>query len=112
MIEMIELDEIECVYVVHISRLFRDQTLIDGLSFGELCKKHNVVIAMPTMRLNLNDKMHMRIYRMELERSADEIELMKLRMGGARELKAKQGCYVSGSVPIGFIVNEDPAKDR
>ena len=109
LIQSIEQDQLESVYVVHISRLFRDQTLIDGLSFGELCKRHSVVIVIPNMRLNLADKMHMRIYRMELERSADELELMKLRMGGARELKAKQGCYVSGSVPVGYIVNKDPS---
>jgi DNA invertase Pin-like site-specific DNA recombinase len=109
LINKIETDQVESIYVVHISRLFRDQTLIDGLSFGELCKKHNVVIVMPNMRLNLNDKMHMRIYRMELERAADELELMKMRMGGARQLKAKQGYYAAGSVPVGYVVDKDKA---
>ena len=103
----IENDETESIYVVHISRLFRDQTLIDGLSFGELCKEHNVIIVMPNMRLNLRDKMHMRIYRMELERAADELEIMKLRMGGTRQLKAKQGYYAAGAVAVGYYINKE-----
>ncbi len=107
LIMRIEADHIESIYVVHISRLFRDQTLIDGLSFGELCKAHNVVLVMPNMRLNLRDKMHLRIYRMELERSADELELMNLRMGGARRLKGRQGFYASGSVAVGFVLGRD-----
>lgn len=107
LITTIENDETESIYVVHISRLFRDQTLIDGLSFGELCKEHNVVIVMPNMRLNLRDKMHMRIYRMELERAADELEIMKLRMGGSRQLKAKQGFYAAGAIAVGYYLNKE-----
>ncbi len=107
LIGLIRADAIESIYVVHISRLFRDQTLIDGLSFGELCKKHDVVIVMPNMRLNLNDKMHMRIFRMELERAADELEMMRLRMGGAQEMKAKKGYYTSGAIPVGYIVGKE-----
>lgn len=79
LIQAIEADAVEAVYVVHHSRISRDQTLIDGLEFGELCKQHRVLIVMPTMRLNLCDAMHMRLYRQEIERAADEIELLKLR---------------------------------
>lgn len=82
LIKAIEADDVETVYVVHISRISRDQTLIDGLEFGELCKQHLVLIVMPTMRLNLRDSMHLRLYRQEIERAADEIELMKLRLDG------------------------------
>ena len=67
MIRQIEAGAVEAVYVVHISRISREQSLIGGLEFGELCKKHNVLIVMPTMRLNLRDSMHMRLYRQEIE---------------------------------------------
>lgn len=107
LIQMIEADMVEAVYVVQTSRLYRDQTLIDGLTFAELCKKHNVIIVMPNMRLNLRDKMHMRMFRIELERAADELEMMSLRLGGAREIKAKQGFYAGGMVPLGFIIDMD-----
>ncbi|MSP12814.1 MAG: hypothetical protein EXR62_07640 [Chloroflexi bacterium] len=109
LIHCIETDEIESIYVVHASRLFRDQTLIDGFAFAELCKQHGIIIVMPNMRLNLRDKMHMRMFRMELERAADELELMSLRLGGARELKAKQGRYAAGSMSVGYVLdtNED-----
>jgi len=107
LIRMIEADVVESVYVVHISRLFRDQTLIDGLSFGELCKEHNVIIVMPNMRLNLRDRMHMKIYRMELERAADELELMQLRLMGAKHFKGKQGYYCGGNIPLGYTLDVD-----
>ena len=66
-IELIEQDRAESVYVVHASRLYRDQTLIDGFAFGELCKKHGVVIVTPSMRLNLRNDMHIRVLRKELD---------------------------------------------
>src|SRR5215216_1534670 len=50
MIAAIERGDVEAVYTVHISRLSRDQTLIDGLALGQLLKQHNVVLCLPTMR--------------------------------------------------------------
>lgn len=105
LIDCIEQDLVESIYVVHISRLFRDQTLIDAFSFGELCKQHNIIIVTPQMRLNLRDRMHMRIYRMEVERAADELELMSSRLGGALRLKGRQGYYTGGSIPPGYVLN-------
>jgi DNA invertase Pin-like site-specific DNA recombinase len=63
LIRQIEAGTVEAVYVMHISRISRDQTLMDGLEFGELCRQHGVLIVMPTMRLNLRDSMHLRLYR-------------------------------------------------
>ena len=106
MISQIQAGLVESVYVVDISRLFRDQTLINALTFGELCKEHNVIIVTPQMRLNLNDRMHMRIYRMEAERAAEELEIMHARLHGGQEIKARQGCYVGGSIPPGYVLDE------
>jgi DNA invertase Pin-like site-specific DNA recombinase len=105
LIQAIEADEVEAVYVVHISRISRDQTLIDGLEFGELCKQHRVLIVMPTMRLNLRDSMHLRLYRQEIERAADEIELLKLRLGGPKRHKALSGRFDGRSVAPGYLVD-------
>ncbi len=107
LIQMVGDGLVESIYVIHVSRLFRDQTLIDGLTFGELCKEKGVILVVPNMRLNLQDKMHMRIYRLELERAADELELMSMRLGGARELKAKQGYFAAGLVALGYILDLD-----
>jgi DNA invertase Pin-like site-specific DNA recombinase len=104
-IELIEQDKAESVYVVHASRLYRDQTLIDGFAFGELCKKHGVIIVTPSMRLNLRDDMHMRVYRMELDWSAQELKIIKERMHGARDFKARQGFYAGGQLAAGFILD-------
>ncbi len=106
LIQQIEVGLVETIYVVHISRLHRDQTLINALSLGELLKEHGVIIVTPQMRLNLRDKMHMRMYRMEVERAADELELMAARLLGARDLKAKAGRYGGESLPTGYILDE------
>jgi len=105
LIQAIEADEVEAVYVVPISRISRDQTLIDGLEFGELCKQHRVLIVMPTMCLNLRDSMHMRLYRQEIERAADEIELLKMRLGGPKRHKALSGRFDGRSVAPGYLVD-------
>ncbi len=106
LIKLTEAGKVEAVYVVHISRLYRDQTLINALALGELFKGHGVIIVTPQMRLNLRDKMHMRLYRMEVERAADELELMAGRLLGAQALKAKSGLYAGESLPIGYVVDE------
>jgi DNA invertase Pin-like site-specific DNA recombinase len=111
LIHAIEADEVEAVYVVHISRISRDQTLIDGLEFGELCKQHGVLIVMPTMRLNLRDAMHLRLYRQEIERAADEIELLKLRLGGPKRHKALSGRFDGRSVAPGYLVDHHPQSE-
>lgn len=108
LVAAVEAGQVEAVYVVHISRLSRDQTLIDGLELGELFKKHNVVLCLPVMRLNLRDSMHMRLYRQEIERAADEIELLKMRLGGPRHRKALSGRYDGRAIPPGYLVERDP----
>jgi DNA invertase Pin-like site-specific DNA recombinase len=105
LVAQIEAGVVESIYVVHISRLFRDQTLINAFAFGELCKQHKVIIVTPQMRLNLNDRMHMRIYRMEAERAADELEVMRLRLHGGQNIKGRQGCYVGSSIPPGYVLD-------
>jgi DNA invertase Pin-like site-specific DNA recombinase len=111
LIQAIEADEVEAVYVVHISRISRDQTLIDGLEFGELCKQHRVLIVMPTMRLNLRDSMHRRLYRHEIERAADELELLKLRLGGPKRHKALTGRFDGRSVAPGYLVDHHAQRE-
>jgi len=39
LIDAIAAGQVEAVYVVHISRLYRDQTLIDAMTFADLCKR-------------------------------------------------------------------------
>jgi DNA invertase Pin-like site-specific DNA recombinase len=112
LIKSIEADAVEAVYVVHISRISRDQTLIDGLEFGELCKQHHVLIVMPTMRLNLRDSMHTRLYRQEIERAADEIELLKLRLGGPLRHKALSGRFDGRGVAAGYLLDHDRQSEQ
>src|SRR5215217_5445279 len=57
------------------------------------------------MRLNLRDTMHRRLYRQEIERAADEIELLKLRLGGPKRHKALSGRFDGRSVAPGYLVD-------
>ncbi|MBI3913128.1 MAG: recombinase family protein [Chloroflexi bacterium] len=107
LIHLIEQDQVESVYVIEISRISRDQTLIDGLQFGELCRKHDVIIVTPTMRLNLRDEMHLRMYRYEIDRAAEELKSIRSRMQGAKNMKARHGYAVGGSLPTGYILDTD-----
>jgi DNA invertase Pin-like site-specific DNA recombinase len=106
LINLIEANQIETVYVLHISRLFRDQTLIDAFAFAELCKKHDVKIITPAMRLNLRISMHMDYYRREADWAAKELEVMHGRLYGAKKRKAHQGRWAGGYLPVGYILDE------
>ena len=112
LVDRVEADAVESVYVVHISRLYRDQTLIHALTLGELFKERGVIIVTPQMRLNLRDKMHMRLYRMEVERAADELEIMAHRLIAARDLKARAGGYGGEGLPPGYIVDQPRIAQR
>jgi DNA invertase Pin-like site-specific DNA recombinase len=103
---LIEEDQVEALYVVHISRLFRDQTLINAFEFGELCKEFDVKIVTPTIRLNLRLPMHMEYYRREADWSAKELEVMKARLIDAKTRKAQQGRWVGGNIPAGYMLDE------
>lgn len=108
---LIEEGQVEALYVVHISRLFRDQTLINAFEFGELCKEFDVKIITPTSRLNLRLPMHMEYYRREADWSAKELEVMKSRLLDAKTRKAHLGRWVGGNIPAGYIVDERPEVD-
>jgi hypothetical protein len=60
---------------------------------------------MPTMRLNVRDSMHMRLYRQEIERAADEIQLLKMRLGGPKQHKVLSGRFDGRSVAPGYLVD-------
>ena len=126
LIDLIDTGRVESIYTVEISRLWRDKSLTgdrslpardssergidvdDALRFGRLCKERNVILVMPHMRLNLNDRMHWRIYRTEAERAAEELEMMQYRLGGARAMKARQGLHAGGpNVPVGYLLDTD-----
>lgn len=106
LIESIEAGRVEAVYVVDISRLYRDQTLVNAFSLGELLKAHSVILVTPSMRLNLGDEMHMRMYRMVADQAAQELKVMRQRLYGARSIKAKTGRYAGEPLPTGYVVDD------
>lgn len=107
LVELIEKGMVGRVYVAEISRISRDQTLISGFAFGELCKNQDVRIVTPVMELDLRNDMHMRMYRYEIDRAAEELKTITYRLHGARDLKAAHGLYAGGSVPPGYVLDAD-----
>lgn len=105
LVALIEARKVESVYVVHVSRLYRDQTLINAFSFGELCKKYDVKLITPYLRLNLRIPMHMEWYRREADWAAKELENIISRLHGARNVKARQGRYAGAGIPPGYIID-------
>jgi hypothetical protein len=53
----------------------------------------------------------MRLYRQEIERAADEIELLKLRLGGPKRHKALSGRFDGRSVAPGYLVDHEPTSE-
>ena len=47
----------------------------------------------------------MRIYRIEAERAAEELEVMRSRLYGGQKIKARQGRYTGGGIPPGYVLD-------
>lgn len=107
LIEAISAGRVEAVYVVHISRLYRDQTLIDAMTFADLCKRHNVVIVTPQLIFDLNQDLYFDIYKMEIENAVRELKVMKLRLTGNKLLKARHGYYDGRGIEWGYTLDLD-----
>jgi hypothetical protein len=67
---------------------------------------------MPTMSLNLRDSMHLRLYRQEIERAADELELLKMRLGGPLRHKALSGRFDGRGVAAGYLLDHSRLSER
>ncbi|MDP9351730.1 MAG: recombinase family protein, partial [Chloroflexota bacterium] len=109
LIEAVSAGRVEAVYVVHISRLYRDQTLIDAMTFADLCKRHNVVIVTPQLTFDLNQDLYFDIYKMEVENAVRELKVMKLRLTGNKILKARHGYYDGRGIEWGYILDLEKA---
>lgn len=107
LIEAIEAHRVEAVYVVHISRLYRDQTLIDAMTFADLCKRHNVIIVTPQLAFDLNQDIYFDLFKMEVENAVRELKVMKLRLTGNKLLKARHGFYDGRQIAWGYVLDLD-----
>lgn len=108
LIEAIERSEVEAIYVLDIKRLYRDQYLIDAMTFAKLCKDHNVLIVTPVLTYDLSQEIYYEMYQIEVRNAAQELKVLRFRLGGAKDLKARKGFWDGRPAYWGYIVDLDP----
>jgi DNA invertase Pin-like site-specific DNA recombinase len=104
-------NQIGTVLVQDESRLFRDQTMIQPNIFIDACKTNQVTVIADGITYQFHDpisgSMHARIFRFKAEAAADFLQSQIMKMQGARTRNLKQGMWVGGRVPLGYIVGPD-----
>ncbi len=112
MIRSIERGLVGVIYVVDITRLFRDQYLINATQFVKLCSEKGVFVITESMVFDLRNDMHREIFMMQAQYASRELKMILNRLGGSRKAKAEMGKYAGDAVPVGFIVLPDEKGDR
>jgi len=103
---------ISAVYVVDVTRLFRDEYLINATQFAKLCAEHNVSIVTETAVFDLADDMQRDMFIAQAQYASRELKMILERLGQARQRKSFQGRYAGDAVPIGYVVLRDAASKR
>lgn len=95
--------KIHLVLVIEVSRISRDDSLIDYVYWLDLCKRKKVKIATPSMTYNLDDPTHWTMLTMGGVSSSSEIQMTSLRMKEGREKAIHKGDYLGGTPPEPYI---------
>lgn len=103
---------ISAVYVVDVTRLFRDEYLINATQFAKLCAEHNVFVVTETAVFDLTDDMQRDMFIAQAQYASRELKMILERLGRARQRKSFQGRYAGDAVPIGYVVLRDEASKR
>jgi hypothetical protein len=109
--ERIESGEVGAVLVWDVSRLFRDETMVEPALFAQACKDSRVVVLtenedvfdFANAREGPQDR---RRFLSEAQSAADYITGQIRKMNLARDKKAERGGWSGGVVPIGYTLTE------
>lgn len=134
LIELIVQNIVGVIFVVEISRLWRDKlftgrkgkprrtkkraerTVVDynnALEFGGLCRDHGVVIVTPYRIFDMRTDSGFEDYVNECHKAARDLIVMQQRMFVPKVFKALAGYYVGGpTVPTGYMLEPDPERVR
>lgn len=107
LIALIEQGLVSVVYVVDITRLFRDQYLINATQFVKLGAEAGIVVATEGMCFDLTNDMHCEMFLEQAKYASRELRVIVDRMAGSRKAKAQLGKYVGAPVAAGYIVLPD-----
>ena len=100
------------IYVVDITRLFRDQYLINATQFVKLCSEKGVFVVTESMVFDLRQDVYREMFMMQAQYASRELKMILNRLGGSRKAKAEMGKYAGDAVPVGFIVVPDGKGSR
>lgn len=90
-------------------RLFRDATGIEYHKFIEHCRRNKVVVWTPDTTYVFHHptmgKMWIKMFRQKCEMAAEALELIKKRLGGAKQRLMREGKHAGQPLPIGYMAD-------
>jgi hypothetical protein len=101
---LIEKGLVSVVYVVDITRLTREEYLVDATQFVKLCAEKGVFVITESMVFDLSLEAHRDLFMFQAQYAAKELKMILSRLGGSRRAKARLGLYAGDQVPVGYIV--------
>ncbi len=89
-----------------IDRLFRDEDMIEPVTFAKLCKEHNCKIVLYSgMVYDLNNDMHYQQFFMEALAAANFLKMQRVRLHGNKMYISRKGMYDGRTLSVGYIVD-------
>ena len=112
LISLIEQELVSAVYVVDITRLTREEYLVDAAQFAKLCAERGVFVVTESTVYDLSIDNHRDLFMFQAQYAAKELKMILGRLGGSRKAKARMGLYAGDRVPAGYVVLRDQSTDR
>ena len=105
---LIEADKAGAVFIRDVSRLFRDEDMINPPQFAKTCKQHHVVIITYDQEFDFNatSREDLKDFLEEAQDAADFLKFQRRTLHRARERKGMRGEYVGSAIPTGFMLDD------
>lgn len=99
--------QVQIILVIELSRLSRDDTLQDYLSWLNLCAEHGVKLATPSRMLDPKQHSDWMLLLMEGGFSSVEMKVLQGRMAEGRAEAFRAGKYLSGNPPAPYTYDKN-----
>ena len=106
---LIEQDRVGAVFVDDVSRLFRDEDMVDPTNFANTCKKHHCVVVTEDREFDFNATARddLKDFLEEAQEAADYLKFLRRTLHRRKEKKGKRGEYIGGAIPVGLMLDEE-----
>ncbi len=114
LVERIESGEVKAVIVWKEDRLFRDETLIQPLTFADICKRNNCLIATPHYTYDFNrNRFDLQLFIQKAVEAANFLkDYVKQQLTDGKIRVAMRGEYDGRAVPFGYLFERKPLDPR